>query len=104
MLFAVFLDVDGVLNTKTTYPPSQDWNTWIDEDSVKILANPIKKYACYEVILTSDWKKVGEYDDDYLYLLEKLDLYGVLADFDRGVMELAGFNRNGANANSDIKG
>ena len=32
------------------------------------------------------------------------DLYGVLADFDRGVMELAGFNRNGANANSDIKG
>ena len=31
------------------------------------------------------------------------DLYGVLADFDRGVMELAGFNRNGANANSDIK-
>ena len=32
------------------------------------------------------------------------DLYGVLADFGRGVMELAGFNRNGANANSDIKG
>ena len=32
------------------------------------------------------------------------DLDGVLADFDRGVMELAGFNRNGANANSDIKG
>ena len=31
------------------------------------------------------------------------DLYGVLADFDRGVMELAGFNRNDANANSDIK-
>lgn len=31
------------------------------------------------------------------------DLDGVLADFDRGVMELAGFNRNGANANSDIK-
>ena len=31
------------------------------------------------------------------------DLDGVLADFDRGVMELAGFNRNGATANSDIK-
>ena len=31
------------------------------------------------------------------------DLYGVLADFGRGVMELAGFNRNGATANSDIK-
>ena len=31
------------------------------------------------------------------------DLDGVLADFDRGVMELAGFDRNGASANSDIK-
>ena len=41
-----------------------------------------------------------------LYMVSKIyfDLDGVLADFDRGVMELAGFNRNGANANSDIKG
>ena len=31
------------------------------------------------------------------------DLDGVLADFDRGVMELAGFNRNVATANSAIK-
>ena len=31
------------------------------------------------------------------------DLDGVLADFDRGVMELAGFDRNGATANSGIK-
>ena len=31
------------------------------------------------------------------------DLDGVLADFDRGVMELAGFNRNGATGGSDIK-
>lgn len=31
------------------------------------------------------------------------DLDGVLADFDRGVIELAGFDRNGASANSDIK-
>ena len=31
------------------------------------------------------------------------DLDGVLADFDRGVIELAGFDRNGATANSDIK-
>ena len=103
MLFAVFLDVDGVLNTKTTCQHTPDGYTGIDDARVKILANAIKMYDCYEVILTSDWKKMGEYDDDYLYLLEKLDLYGVLADFDRGVMELAGFNRNGANANSDIK-
>ena len=104
MLFAVFLDVDGVLNTKTTCQHTPDGYTGIDDARVNILANAIKMYDCYEVILTSDWKEMGEYDDDYLYLLEKLDLYGVLADFDRGVMELAGFNRNGANANSDIKG
>ena len=34
-------------------------------------------YDCYEIILISDWKEMGEYDDDYLYLLEKLDLYGL---------------------------
>lgn len=31
------------------------------------------------------------------------DLDGVLADFDRGVIELAGFDRNGATVNSDVK-
>ena len=30
------------------------------------------------------------------------DLDGVLADFDRGVDEIAGFNREGANANSNV--
>ena len=77
MLFAVFLDVDGVLNTKTTCQHTPDGYTGIDDARVKILANAIKMYDCYEVILTSDWKKMGEYDDDYLYLLEKLDLYGL---------------------------
>lgn len=77
MLFAVFLDVDGVLNTKTTCQHTPDGYTGIDDARVKILANAIKMYDCYEVILTSDWKEMGEYDDDYLYLLEKLDLYGL---------------------------
>lgn len=31
------------------------------------------------------------------------DLDGVLADFDRGVEELAGFDRNGADANSNVQ-
>ena len=77
MLFAVFLDVDEVLNTKTTCQHTPDGYTGIDDARVKILANAIKMYDCYEVILTSDWKKMGEHDDDYLYLLEKLDLYGL---------------------------
>jgi hypothetical protein len=34
-------------------------------------------YDNYEVILTSDWKEMDVCDDDYLYLLEKLELYGI---------------------------
>lgn len=77
MRFAVFLDVDGVLNTRTTCQHTPDGYTGIDNARVEILANAIKMYDCYEVILTSDWKKMRESDDDYLYLLEKLDLYGL---------------------------
>jgi hypothetical protein len=62
---------------KTTCQHTPDGYTGIDDARVKILANAIKMYDCYEVILTSDWKEMGEYDDDYLYLLEKLDLYGL---------------------------
>ena len=77
MQFAVFLDVDGVLNTRTTCQHTPDGYTGIDDARVEILANAIKMYDCYEIILISDWKEMGEYDDDYLYLLEKLDLYGL---------------------------
>ena len=56
MLFAVFLDVDGVLNTKTTCQHTPDGCTGIDDARVKILANAIKMYDCYEVILTSKQK------------------------------------------------
>ena len=77
MRFAVFLDIDGVLNTRTTCQHTPDGYTGIDDARVEILANVIKMYDCYEIILISDWKEMGEYDDDYLYLLEKLDLYGL---------------------------
>ena len=60
MLFTVFLDVDGVLNTKTTCQHTPDGYTGIDDARVKILANAIKMYDCYEVILTSDWKEMGK--------------------------------------------
>lgn len=77
MRLAVFLDVDGVLNTRTTCQRTPDGYTGIDDARVEILANAIKMYDSYEVILTSDWKEMDEEDDDYLYLLEKLDLYGL---------------------------
>ena len=77
MLFALFLDVDGVLNTRMTCQRTPDGYVGIDDPRVEILANAIKMYDNYEVILTSDWKEMDVRDDDYLYLLEKLELYGV---------------------------
>ena len=66
MNFAVFLDVDGVLNTRSTCQHTPDGYTGIDDARVEILASAIKMYDCYEVVLTSDWKEMDENDDDYL--------------------------------------
>ena len=77
MRFAVFLDVDGVLNTRTTCQRTPDGYTGIDDPRVEILAKVLEKYDCHEVVLTSDWKEMDEHDDDYLYLQEKLKLYGL---------------------------
>jgi hypothetical protein len=77
MSFAVFLDVDGVLNSKSTVQNTPDGYTGIDDLRVEILANVIKKYGKAELILTSDWKEMRETAADYQYLLSKLEKYGL---------------------------
>jgi hypothetical protein len=77
MNFAVFLDVDGVLNSKSTVQNTPDGYTGIDDLRVEILANVIKKYGKAELILTSDWKKMKETAADYQYLLSKFEKYGL---------------------------
>jgi hypothetical protein len=77
MNFAVFLDVDGVLNSKSTCQNTPDGCTGIDDLRVEILAKAIKNYGTAELILTSDWKKMRETADDYQYLLSKLEKYGL---------------------------
>ena len=52
MKFAVFLDVDGVLNTKTTVERTPDGYTGIDDARVAILAKAIKKYENADIILS----------------------------------------------------
>ncbi len=72
MSFAIFLDVDGVLNRKgNTYSASPDGNVGVSEFRIKILAKAIKKYGEGDIVLTSDWKntRIG---DDLDYLKEKL--------------------------------
>ena len=70
--FVIFLDIDGVLNTKTTVQRTPNNYTGIDDARVVILANAIKKYGGGDIILSSNWKVLKEANEDYLYLIEKL--------------------------------
>ena len=70
--FVIFLDIDGVLNTRTTVECTPKGCVGIDDTRVSILAKAIKKYGGGDIVLTSDWKNLREDDKDYLYLLSKL--------------------------------
>ena len=73
--FAVFLDVDGVLNTRNTPIASPDGHTGVDPKRIEILSKVLKKYYPDGlIILTSDWKdiKIG---DDLEYLKKELAKY-----------------------------
>ena len=76
--FVVFLDVDGVLNTRTTCKHTPDGYTGIDDARVSILSQAISKYGDADIVLTSDWKDMKPTDDDYVYLESKLDQFGLL--------------------------
>ena len=75
--FVVFLDIDGVLNTRRTVENTPKGCIGIDDTRVAILANAIKKYGGADIVLTSDWKDLGEDDEDYLYLFSKLNKEGL---------------------------
>lgn len=75
--FVVFLDVDGVLNTKTTVQRTPDGYTGIDDARVKVLANVINKFGGADIVLSSDWKDMKQTDEDYIYLVSKLEMYGL---------------------------
>ena len=77
MSFAVFLDVDGVLNSRTTCERTPDYHVGIDDLRVAVLAGAIKKYGPTEIVLSSDWKELRPEADDYVYLITKLEKYGL---------------------------
>lgn len=76
MSFAVFLDVDGVLNTRRTVISSPDGRVGVDDIRIKILAGAIKKYGGGDIVLTSDWKNV-RIGGDFDYLKDKLAEHGL---------------------------
>lgn len=73
--FVVFLDIDGVLNTKTTVQRTPQGYTGIDDARVAVLANTIQKYGGGDIVLTSDWKNLKPTNEDYIYLETKLGKY-----------------------------
>lgn len=77
MKFAVFLDVDGVLNTRTTVERTPDFHTGIDDARVAVLAKAVRKYENADIVLSSDWKDMKEEEDDFCYLVSKLEKKGL---------------------------
>lgn len=77
MEFAVFLDVDGVLDTRTTVKQTPYGYTGIDDARVEILAHALEKYGGGDIVLSSDWKELNPKHDDYVYLVSKLKKYGL---------------------------
>lgn len=78
MSFVVFLDVDGVLNTRTTCEraPSEQY-TGIDESRIRILAGAMRECKASGVVLTTTWKDLRPDHEDYIYLKDGLSKYGV---------------------------
>lgn len=75
--FVVFLDVDGVLNTRTTCQSTPDGHVGIDDARVVTLAKSIETYGGGDIVLSSDWKNKSPADNDYIYLTSKLAKYGL---------------------------
>lgn len=66
--FVVFLDVDGVLNTRTTVRQTPKGYQGIDDARVEVLAKTISKFGGADIVLSSDWKELEPTDEDYRYL------------------------------------
>ena len=76
--FVVFLDVDGVLNTRTTVRQTPKGYQGIDDARVEVLAKTISKFGGADIVLSSDWKELEPTDEDYRYLVSKLARYGLI--------------------------
>ena len=78
MSFVVFLDVDGVLNTRMTCErtPSELY-TGVDELRICILAGAMRRCKASGVVLTSTWKDLKPDNEDYIYLKEGLSKKGI---------------------------
>ena len=74
----VFLDVDGVLNTRTScvHAPSGIY-VGVDEARILVLSKAMKETHTDGVVLTSTWKNMKSNEEDYIYLITRLEKYGI---------------------------
>lgn len=76
--FVVFLDVDGVLNTRSTCEraPSGKY-IGVDGARIELLSQAMKQAVADGVILTTTWKDLDEQHEDYIYLVKSLEKYEI---------------------------
>ena len=77
MAFVVFLDIDGVLNTRTTCQVAPSGYQGVDDERVKLLAKAMKEVSAEGIVLTSTWKDLKDGADDRDYLLCKFAEHGL---------------------------
>ena len=78
--FVIFLDIDGVLNSRTTVKQTPMGYRGIDEARVKMLADAISKYGGCEIVLSSNWKELRP-DEEHPEIEEFVILDDNLFDF-----------------------
>ena len=78
MSFVVFLDVDGVLNTRTSCvrTPSAKYYG-VEESRISLLSYAMSTAGANGVVLTTTWKNMRPNDEDYIYLIEALKNYDI---------------------------
>ncbi|WP_292219584.1 HAD domain-containing protein [Butyrivibrio sp.] len=77
MSFVVFLDIDGVLNTRTTCERTPSYYHGVDDSRAELLSKAMKTVGASGVVLTTDWKTLKEDDEDFIYLKRKLGKQGI---------------------------
>lgn len=99
----IFLDIDGVLNTKETffkrkekYIKTKIWDYRIDLFRIEYLKEIIEKTDA-KIVLTSTWRKGFEKDNGILMpiLDDALEIVEVLSKYKLEIYDITGIDKNG---------
>ncbi len=78
MSFVIFLDIDGVLNSRSTVERTPSGiSRGVDDRRVEILGKTMRECLVDGVVLTTTWKIMRPDSQDFLYLKGALEKHGV---------------------------